>query len=369
MKHTTDSGIWFSYKQRRYQANKIPKQFMWIKRIIPQSTLFKWSDEPETWDWKNCHLSIIGMDKDRVRVVARRQKTLDRTDHLSGDKIWLMHGVITTDVSDIKSEDYTEPVEHNPPNRILGTPIKRWAFHMTVENSGDKKTHIEDATIWCKSDAAEPPKELVEIHDSIMQSKGVPKDSKIFDIDTEHEEQIFPAIYQPRVDTHNNYIRSIFWHKKKNQIEFSLVFNDEELNNAWFFDFIYRHIRRWKYGRIKDLESFSIILDNQKPVSLRFPGIYSNDDDLKNDSTHGDKEHFGKKTHPHNIEYFYADTNHPVIFVNTSNHAMAESDNNPQFWKWEYAGWEKDTPLVVGGGSKEAADAMLKEQAMQEKPC
>jgi len=69
------------------------------------------------------------------------------------------------------------------------------------------------------------------------------------------------------------------------------------------------------------------------------------------------------------IKNFYADANHPVIFVNTSNHAMAEYDNNPQFWKWEYAGWEKNTPLIVGGGSKEAADAMLKEQAMQEKPC
>jgi len=369
MKHITDSGIWFSYKQRRYYAKEVPKQFLWIKSIMPQNTLFKWSDEPEIWDWQNCHFSIVGMDKDRVRVVARRQKVLDRTDNHSGDKIWLMLGVITTDVTEIQPEDYNEPVEHNPPNRALGPPIKRWAFHMTIENSGDQETYITDATIWCKSNAPEPPRELTELHDSIVKSKGIPKDSNTFDVYTDHEEKIFPVIYQPRVDAHNNYVRSIFWHTKENEIEFSIVFNDEELNNAWFFDFIYRHIRRWIYGRIKDLESFSVILDNQKPVSLRFPGIYSNNDDLKNDMTHGDKESFWKKAPTHNIKYFYADTNHPIIFVNTSNHAMAEYDNNPQFWKWEYAGWETDTPLIVGGGSKEATDAMLKEQTIREKPC
>ncbi len=369
MKQVEDSGIWFSYKQKRYSARKVSKRFLWIKQFIPQNRLFNWSDEPEIWDWQNCQISSVGMNNERVRIVARRQKVLDRKEKRKGDKIWLMLGIIATDVSDIQDEDYNEPVPHNPPDREIGSPIRRWAFHMTVQNSGDEKTHIADATIWCKDDADKPPKKLVDLHNSILKHKGNPEHSNVFEVETDREETIFPVIYQPRVDAHDNYIRSIFCHKKGNSIEFSLVFNDEELNNAWFFDFIYRHIRRWKYGRIKDLESFSVILDNQKPVSLKFPGIYSGCDDLKHDTTHGDRKLLWIKAPLRDINYFYSDEYHPVIFVNTSNHAMAESDNNPQFWKWEYAGWEDDTPLVTGGGSKQSADAMLKEKAIKENPC
>ncbi len=365
----TQSNLWFSYKQKRYNAKEIPQSISWLRRIIPQSALFSWSDTLEDWDWNKCHFTIIGMDDNRVRIVARRQKILNRTDHLSGNEIWLMLGIKITNVGKLVLESYNEPVEHNPPNRHSTSQISRWTFHMDVENSGDPKTHIRDAVIWAESDAQQAPQEIVDIRNEILQKQGIKEKSNIFDVETDHNEQIFPVIYPPRVDTHNNYIRSIFWERRQDEIVFSVVFNDEELNRAWFLDYIYRHFRRWKYGRIKDLESFNIILQNQKPVKLKFPGIYSNDEDLKADSTHGDKEGLLSSAPERDMLYFYSDQNHPVIFVNTSNHAMAEKDNNPQFWKWEYVAWGKDTPLVSGGGSKETVDAMLREMAMRTKPC
>lgn len=363
-----ESNLWFSYKQRRHHATEIPQSINWVKRVIPQNALFSWSDEPEDWDWKRCHFTVIGMDGSRARIVARRQKILDRTDHLSGNKIWLMLGINVIRVGNIEKERYYKPVEHNPPNRPQ-TQISRWAFHMDVQNSGDEQTHISDAVIWIESNDAHVPQELVEIHNEILQRFGVSQDSEIFNVDTIHKEDIFPVIYQPRVDTHNNYVRSIFWEKKQGEIVFSLIFNDEELNRTWFLDYIYRHFRRWKYGRTKDLESFSVLLQNQKPVALKFPGIYSNDDDLNADSTHGDNDGWFSRAPARDIKSYYSDENHPVIFINTSNHAMGEKDNNPQFWKWEYVAWEKDTPLVSGGGSKETVNAMLQEQAMRAKPC
>ena len=295
------SNLWFSYKQRRYHTKKVPQSINWIQRIIPQNALFSWSDEPEDWDWKGCLFTVIGMNDSRVRIVARRQKILNRTDRLTGNKVWLMLGLKVTRVSDIKKELYCKPVEHNPPNRSQTPQISRWAFHMDVQNSGDEQTHISDAVIWVESDDTHIPQELVEIHNKILQRFGVQQNSEIFDVDTTPKDDIFPVIYQPRVDVHNNYVCSIFWEKKQDEIVFSIVFNDEELNRAWFFDYIYRHVRQWKYGRKKDLESFSILLQDRKPVALKFPGIYSNDDDYTADNTHGDKKGWFNRVPARNI--------------------------------------------------------------------
>jgi hypothetical protein len=34
------------------------------------------------------------------------------------------------------------------------------------------------------------------------------------------------------------------------------------------------------------------------------------------------------------VKYYFMDWNHPVVFFNTSNHAMAEHDTNDRVWKW-----------------------------------
>ena len=38
----------------------------------------------------------------------------------------------------------------------------------------------------------------------------------------------------------------------------------------------------------------------------------------------------------HEISLYFERPNRPVVFVNTSNHAFAEYDNNPYNWKFEF---------------------------------
>ena len=42
------------------------------------------------------------------------------------------------------------------------------------------------------------------------------------------------------------------------------------------------------------------------------------------------------------------DPYHPVVFINTSNHAMTEMDRNPTLWKWEYQPFEEKSPVTFG---------------------
>ena len=72
-----------------------------------------------------------------------------------------------------------------------------------------------------------------------------------------------------------------------------------------------------------DLESFKILV-GKDPESDRFTfeGIYSNEAEMNADSIHGDKTPPPAPKHP--IKYYFEDRKHPVVFVNTSNHAMAE---------------------------------------------
>ncbi|WP_148702721.1 hypothetical protein [Nitrosopumilus piranensis] len=363
-----DSGIWFSYKQKEYVAKKVPKIFKWTEKIISPKVLFDWSETSKQWDWKNCHFSIIGNDEDSTRVAVRRQKVLQRTDALSGNKISLMMGIDVTGAKKPEFEKYHEPKKN--PQKDLTQKINRWAIRLTNKNDGDPDTFITDACIWMEADDHDTaPDALSEIFEKIQKTIGTGSESNVFDVQTTHDEHVFPVIYQPRVDTLDNYIRAIFWDMQEDKIEISIVFNDEQLSRAWFLDVAYRLFRKRKYGRIRDLESFQIMLSSSVPTQLKFPDIYSNNDTLKDDSTHGDSTKWCKKAPPHDIKYFYDDEHHPVVFVNTSNHAMAEHDTNPQFWKWEYVGWEKDTPLVIGGGTRDAVDDMLKEQAIKEKYC
>ena len=39
---------------------------------------------------------------------------------------------------------------------------------------------------------------------------------------------------------------------------------------------------------------------------------------------------------------------------------MAEHDNNKNLWKWEYCGWEDDSPIVLGNKSRKEINETLK---------
>lgn len=359
------SEIWFTYNQKRYKVKEKSRRFTWVEKYCPPKKFFEWSDNPETWDWKNCDVSVVGMKDNKVRLVVRRQKILARTSHLAGNKIKLMLGLVITKVERPKFDYYHEPPEDNVENKTYGPDKGRWYIKLTNLNEEESESNITDCYLWYWSENENTVDQKIQkIYDELILKQGKPiPNEKIFDVKTDHSDKIFPVIYQSRVDALENYIRRIYWSKKGNEIEFSIVFNDEELRRFWFLDCIYRPYRRWKYGRVKDLESFITNVENEKPTEFQFPGIYSDDYTLKDDTIHEDRTWFWAKVPKHDIKYYYSNTNHPIVFVNTSNHAMAEHDTNHQFWKWEYAAWEEDSPLLTGEKSKKDVDQMLKDEA------
>jgi hypothetical protein len=64
------------------------------------------------------------------------------------------------------------------------------------------------------------------------------------------------------------------------------------------------------------------------------------------DSIHGDRAPPPAPQHP--IKYYFLAPNHPVVFINTSNHAMAQHDANDRIWKWEYVPRSTDAPIKLG---------------------
>lgn len=125
-----------------------------------------------------------------------------------------------------------------------------------------------------------------------------------------------------------NYVREIHCHRvDSNKIQVSLVFADEVLRKFGFLDKIYKEIREFLYNRTIDIESFEIELENALPVRYNFKKIHSGDHSIHYDNIH--------ETKSSEITFFY-NMNRPVVFVNTSNHAMAEKDNNEKLWKREF---------------------------------
>jgi hypothetical protein len=54
--------------------------------------------------------------------------------------------------------------------------------------------------------------------------------------------------------------------------------------------------------------------------------------------------------------------NHPVIFVNTSNHALAPHDNNHDLWKWEYVPWIEKIPINLGIKTRQETEEFFEEK-------
>jgi hypothetical protein len=176
------------------------------------------------------------------------------------------------------------------------------------------------------------------------------------------KEPIIPIIYQPSVDGLKNFLREIHCAQKdldeaKSEVEVTLVFNNEQLRNHSWLDSIYKLIRIFRYNRFNDVETFKIRINRQDPGKncFIFKNIYSDSNGLNEDSIHGDPPCDVEVEHP--IGYYFVDYNHPVVFVNTSNHAMAEHDTNHMLWKWEYVPGVPDSPLVLGSKSREDVDA------------
>ena len=220
-----------------------------------------------------------------------------------------------------------------------------------VEQSSDKH-HMVLSNVRISYDDKE---DLDDLYQRIQDSKNYPpKEVDVFSIDIPRSGIFVPVIYQPRIDAWNYFLREINVHQDSNgNYEITLVLEDEVLRKNAIFNSLYRLFRIAFYRRTKDIETFYI---DPKNESFRFPGIYSGDDTLFDDSTHFDKEGKDRRTHYHKIKYYFQDNNHPVVFVNTSNHALAPHDNNHDLWKWEYTPWINTIPIRLGNKTKEETE-------------
>ena len=387
-KISRENYFWFSHKEKKYEVQS-----------TSFDTLFRWKDEeePVMWDWDNCRIGVAKeLDEvGKIRLVIRSQTNRNST--YLGNKPVQLRYMMGIDVSKDglleppwEQENYQVTSEREHLQKLDIKPRNRWVFNL------DKQYWIWE---WARKDMTiqssktyslyrklkerfESPSQLP--HDNVFRSEIRPSNTA----------SIIPVIYQPAVDSLKNFLREVYCVETKNSdgscdVEVSLLFNNEELRKfalGGLLDYAYKEFRRQKYGRIFDIESFKIHLSKEAVADIAnhrsngpmkeeeeregtsnnngytyddngdsyfiFQGIYSDKNDLKYDTIHGDKE----ITH-RPIKYYFNNRKHPIVFINTSNHAMAEYDNNHQIWKWEYVPWVRKAPIKFEKKSRKELDS------------
>ncbi|MCJ8306059.1 MAG: hypothetical protein MJK05_03355 [Nitrosopumilus sp.] len=270
-----------------------------------------WTNKEETWNYKDCSITVLG-HKDGVHIVLRRERSGKSKLKKSNYILKLMMGFTAIDVQ----KNYTD---------------SKYELKFIIQQTLDKNHRdLKDVKIWSSD------KDSIEnLHQTIQEKMKTTQTGNIIAPNSKTNTELIPVIYQPRIDAWKNFLREINVHKKDNVYEVTLAFEGEVLRKFFLVDIFYKIYRFFKYKRTRDIETFEI-RENQ----FYFENIYSDNDTLFDDSTHN------KKIIP--IKYYFSNNNHPIIFINTSNHAMAPHDNNHDFWKWEYIPWSDTTPIECG---------------------
>ena len=316
------------------------------------------------WHWKNCKISFEKNSNDTIRFMVKRTKNIfledntklrrDKKQIYTSSKLnkYILHYVIHFDVkvSLLPSMVYEEEIEEQL-QRKKGNGKKRdcWALNLDAQHK-----------IWLWKDVNNEAKNIMtKMLESIKLKSAKIKDNPrhFSPLEVENRQikligNIQPVIYHPARDISGervrNYIQEIHLAPSvnDNKVLVTIVYNDERLReNAWL-DWIYRIFRKLRHGRTFDVESFLIVLEEGLPTKFDFPDIYSGDNKLEKDSIHCNKC-------ASIIDHFFSNNRYrPVIFINTSNHAMAGKDNNINKWKIEYRLWEEQCPIYLGSNSR-----------------
>ena len=307
--------FYFSYRQEIYDEVKESKRYY-----------LSWRNEEKNWGYKDCSVKVIGMADNKARIVIRRKKSGYSKFMKSNFEVNLMLGFIVLNVQ-------------------KDTVDGKDGLVFEIEQSGDKMHRdLKDVKIW-----SDDHHEIEDLYNKIIQEQNNDSSTKIIEADyLERDNSMIPVIYQPKIDAWENFLREVHIHKDMDDIfHITLVFQDEILRRHGILDGIYRYIRLLKYKRTADVETFSF-----KNNQLFFGNIYSGKSNLFEDTIHNEKEIPAK--------YFFQDDNHPVIFVNTSNHALAPHDNNHDLWKWEYVPWSKKIPIKLGTKTRQEVEDEFK---------
>ena len=330
-------NLWFSYTQEKYEPKKKSFEEFWTK-------------EKSSWNWDNCRFTLIPLGNQKVRVVIRRRERIYSRFKQREISVDSMMSVIV-----IKFERPKPVSEALIGNNIPQTENQRQVIKLKIENDLEKDDRpLDQCEIWqLEGERDDSLENLFEELEYVSKKPRKEGHDVIFDTGSPPGDRLIPVIYQPYVDAWKNFLREIHCHNNNNgYYDISLVFNDGRLRKHWVFDWPYRLYRKIRYGRIKDIESFKIKSENNVSTHFIFEDIHSGDYCLYYDSIHEDEPPAPERP----ILHWYLSKNNPVVFVNTSNHAMAEYDNNHTHWKWEYVAWEKDSPIKYGNKSRKQLD-------------
>jgi hypothetical protein len=335
------SAVWFSHEENKYDAElKLFQKY------------FYWTNKSQTWDWDNCAVTWIKKSEQEVHVVIRSSKLVDSDYRGRTVKVKYMLGfdIQAEDIHYPTNDNYRQPLDNI--KRIYGPAKPRWAFklnnHYCIWQWAEEEDRngLENSEVYrIYSEIKKTLTEPVTTKRSIFRVPGVPANNKLV-----------PVIYQAAIDSWKNFVREVHCHKvNEDEYEVTILFENEHLRMHAPLDLIYRLYRYLRYGRVTDIESFRIILKKGTPTKFRFEGIYSSEHDIHHDNIHGDIPINGK-VRTHSIKYYFNDEKHPIIFINTANHAMSYHDTNHKIWKWEYVPWEEDSAIVYGEKPRNEVD-------------
>ena len=349
--------VWFSHRENVYRIKR--------KRI-------EWTEQKKIWNWDRCTISFARSPTKRLRVVVRSNtiRNHSRPDISRPMTLRFMLGFDINRVHKIYSQNINPSLHSVNYEERLNVPEERWIFRLdrdywiwdwkagseNMESSNvyqiyrEIKTHLERLELAVAG-------ELFDLKPRSISDKIVLNHLNSSDrLTSPSDRRIIPVIYQPSADGSKNFIREVHCAQRVNEdtveAEVTVIFNNEQLRNHSNLDAPYKQIRLLRYNREKDVETFKIVIDNKDASKnyFVFKNIYSYIDGinrgLNEDDVHGDPVWEGEIRHP--ICHYLVNHRHPIVFVNTSNHAMAEHDANPRLWKWEYVPGIMDSPVTLG---------------------
>ena len=325
--------VWFSSREEKWKVGFFGE--------------FSWTGVKEIWDWDNCTIGLARTVKDEKLKVVVRSGTTKVSSYMGRRPVGIRY-MLGFDIKAKPLEPRTEPytARKNIPKKKEG-PRNRWVLQL------DDEHWIWE---WAQDGADITTSTTYKLYLQIRNEIEHPSKeaTNIFDVDVDKpDERLVPAIYQPSVDSLKNFVREIHCAKGptgpdgRYEVDVTLIFNNERLRKHGVLNTLYEAIRTVLYRRTLDVESFKILV-RERPVDngFGFESIYSDQHEMNDDSVHGDKPPPPAPEHP--VKYYFTNHKHPVVFVNTSNHAMAEHDTNDRLWKWEYVAWLEDAPVKLG---------------------
>ncbi|AAM05036.1 hypothetical protein [Methanosarcina acetivorans] len=355
------SELFFSYREKRWKVKQSYESWGHKK------SRFFWTGEVEIWDYPACNISLVRASDNKLKIIVRRKKRHFSTFRGKEVEIRLMIGFDLEKIYEPWEDVYTAR-KNEGGREILGGPKERFVFQFN-----DNCWVWE----WVKEGETLESSNVYDLYRSIFEEISNPsvKSDNIFDVEdvkaiipkkeNENALKIIPVVYQPAIDSMKNFVRIVDCASYKTvdgylEIEVSLIFNNEQLRQHSFLNNVYQAFRYYRYGRILDIETFRIRLgDDVKGNKFVFHNIYSEKYGLEYDSIHGDS---GDPVPEHDIKYYFNTEEHPVLFINTSNHAMAEYDSNHNLWKWEYIPWLDDGPVVFGEKNRTYIEDEIEEE-------